>query len=185
MARNDGIIETFTGKHFSLINPQPDQICIEDIAHALARICRFTGHCSRFYSVAAHSVWCADYAKWRERSRGDQFAVLMHDAAEAYVGDINKPLKNLLGDAIKEIEGRVQHAIAEKFGFEKVDYYREDMVALSTEASALMASGGEWWGLPSFPAPDAAVMILPAGFVGCEEEFLRKFEALRPAMVRA
>lgn len=54
-------IETYTGKQFSLDNPTPDMICLEDIAHSLSMICRYNGHCERFYSVATHSILLADY----------------------------------------------------------------------------------------------------------------------------
>jgi hypothetical protein len=84
-------IQTFTGKKFFPLEPQIEDICIEDIAHSLSMQCRFVGHCKEFYSVAQHSVimareWFAysgDYAKY----------ALLHDASEAYLSDIPRPLK--------------------------------------------------------------------------------------------
>ena len=183
MAQN-GIdcIETFTGKCFDLGNPDPADVDIRDIAHALANICRYTGHPSRFYSVAAHSIWCSEYAKWREQGPRDQFAILMHDAAEAYIGDINHPLKMLLGQRIKDIEEGIQSAICKAFHFEMVDYKREDLTALATEAAVLMPSGGTWWNLPY---PKAGTEIWGWGRRCYERRFLACFEALKPQLCRA
>src|ERR1700691_1787676 len=80
-------IETFTGKTFSFLAPQPEDICIEDIAHATSMLCRFTGHCKYFYSVAEHCV-----AVSRLCSVRNDIAGLLHDSAEAYVNDMNSPL---------------------------------------------------------------------------------------------
>src|SRR5664279_1420110 len=92
------------------MNPDPDALDIEEIAHALSMICRFTGHVREFYSVAQHCTIVSDlgpacYA----------FTGLMHDATEAYVGDVAKPLKNML-PAYSVIEERVAQAIATRFG---------------------------------------------------------------------
>jgi len=166
-----GCIETFTGECFDLANPKPEQVHIKDIAYALARICRYTGHCRRFYSVAAHSVWCADYAKTLGRPRQQQFAVLMHDATEAYIGDINRPLKLMLGDKIKDIESRIAWAIKTRFGLSSVDYHVEDSTALATEARVLMPSKGRGWNL-QYPPFGYLAMSQPQHD---EKEFMRFF----------
>lgn len=85
-------IVTYTGKVFDLLNPSPDMVCIEDIAHSLAYQCRYTGHTREFYSVAQHCVLMAE----NPDLPGDPLQKLMHDAAEAYIGDIANPWKNLL-----------------------------------------------------------------------------------------
>ena len=82
-------IVTYTGKLFDIFNPKPDLVCIEDIAHSLANQCRYTGHTKVFYSVAQHSVQMATSAELK----GDPLVRLLHDAAEAYFGDIASPLK--------------------------------------------------------------------------------------------
>lgn len=81
-------IQTYTGKAFDPFDPDPMKICIEDIAHALSNICRFTGHTREFYSVAQHSV---EMAKRLPASL--QLAGLLHDASEAYLCDVPSPIK--------------------------------------------------------------------------------------------
>lgn len=81
-------IQTFTGKKFPLDKPDPALIDIEGIAHALSLLCRFNGHCTRFCSVAEHSVHVA-----REIDLDLAMEGLLHDAAEAYLGDVHSPLK--------------------------------------------------------------------------------------------
>ena len=90
-------------------------ICIEDIAHALSLICRWNGHCTHFYSVAQHSLHCAEVAKDRGLSILEQFEALMHDATEAYLGDMTTFLKRLL-PRYKEIENSVDVVIRKKYG---------------------------------------------------------------------
>jgi 5'-deoxynucleotidase YfbR-like HD superfamily hydrolase len=96
-------------------NPEPADICIEDIAHALPQICRFTGHASVFYSVAQHSLWVSEWLANRGASPLLQLAGLLHDASEAYLSDLNTPAKRQLRDYLAA-EERVQGAIAEAFG---------------------------------------------------------------------
>lgn len=99
-----------SGEYFDFESPETSIITIGDIAHALSNLCRFTGHVHRFYSVAEHSIH-ASYLVPPE----DAFAALMHDAAEAVLGDVSKPLKSLLPD-YKRIEQRVERAIFARFG---------------------------------------------------------------------
>lgn len=136
-------IQTYTGKKFDLLDPQPDMICIEDIAHALSNLCRFTGHCRDFYSVAQHSVFVANtvvtnqYRLW----------ALLHDATEAYVADMSSPLKRLIPD-YQEIEARVWRAIAERFGLPlgpAAEIKHFDMIMLLTERRDLMGPPVEPW----------------------------------------
>ena len=91
-----------------------DDFHIEDIAHALSMICRFGGHCDRFYSVAEHSCLLADYFTNRYDFYNARIA-LMHDAGEAYTGDIIQPLR-AWGRDIEDLEGECWKLIAEKFG---------------------------------------------------------------------
>lgn len=81
-------VATHTGKKFDIFNVKPEDICIEDIAHALAHKCRYNGHCATFYSVAEHSIYVSAAVP-------KQFAMygLLHDAAEAYLTDIPRPIK--------------------------------------------------------------------------------------------
>ena len=106
------LIKTYTRKWINLVDPKIDQIDIVDIAHALSNICRFTGHTDHFYPVAAHAMRVAELVDGQFK-----FIALLHDAQEAYISDINSPLKHI--DAMagyRLIEQRMYNAIADKFG---------------------------------------------------------------------
>lgn len=107
-----GIIRTFTGIYIDIQDPQPEDICIEDIAHALSNLCRFGGHTMRFYSVAEHCLRTVELVEPKHK-----LAALLHDASEAYLIDMPSPIKQLLPDYCK-IESWLLEVIAEKFGFE-------------------------------------------------------------------
>ena len=82
-------IETFTGGLIDPLNPNPQSIRIEDIAHALSNVCRFAGQSRVFYSVAQHSLIVSSLCRAEQARIG-----LMHDAAEAYLGDLTRPVKS-------------------------------------------------------------------------------------------
>lgn len=106
-------IGTFTGR-IDPLNPSPSEINIEDIAHALARICRYGGHCVGFMSVARHSIWVME----RLEHLGSKMALtgLLHDAAEAYIGDVPRPLKrNPEMQVFLDAEKKLEACIAEVF----------------------------------------------------------------------
>lgn len=103
------------GSYFDLRDPQPDQFTFADVAGALAKICRFGGQIREFYSVAEHSWHCARLAEADHYPRPAVRAVLLHDAAEAFVGDVVKPLKVMLPE-YAAVERRVEAAVAAKFG---------------------------------------------------------------------
>ncbi len=102
------MISTDTG-FFDILKPETYPFPIEEIAHALSNICRYTGHVSRFYSVAEHCVLVSRLAPKRYALES-----LLHDAAEAYLGDVSAPLKRLLPD-YKAIELDVEKAIANRY----------------------------------------------------------------------
>ena len=104
-------IKTFSGGKISFTSPDPDDINIEDIAHGLSNYCRFTGQCL-FYSVAEHSIKVSELTGIF--SEKDRLVALLHDATEAYLGDVSSPLKSMLPD-YKIIEEKMWHAIATKF----------------------------------------------------------------------
>lgn len=105
-------IRTVTGIYVDIVNPTPEMFCIEDIAHSLSHQCRFGGHIPKFFSVAQHS-----YNVSKQVPAKHQMAALMHDAAEAYVLDMPRPIKWQLTN-YKAIENNLMYIIAEKFGFE-------------------------------------------------------------------
>jgi hypothetical protein len=106
-------IQTRTGS-IDLLDPQPEDVNIEDIAFALSNLCRFTGHVP-FYSVAQHSVLVYDICKQQCNDKNILKAALLHDAAEAYLGDVSTPLKNAMA-VYKAIEHRMQAVIGQRFG---------------------------------------------------------------------
>jgi hypothetical protein len=141
-------IQTWSGRRFSPLEPDPTAIEIEDIAHALANLCRFGGHCSAFYSIAQHSCLVADAAGADHRTA---LHALLHDASEAYLGDLPHPLKHRspLGVLYREIEEPLQAAILERFGLDApapATVKELDRALLATERAALMrAADDAWW----------------------------------------
>ena len=105
-----GKFTTFKGIEFDIMNPTPEMIDIEDIAHSLSNQCRWGGHTPFFHSVAEHCLLCAEMAPAPFR-----LEALMHDASEAYILDVPTPLKALLGN-YKEIEDKIMGVIAKKYG---------------------------------------------------------------------
>lgn len=103
-------IQTFTGRQFWPLDPRPTDVCIEDIAHALAHQCRYGGHTKRFYSVAEHCCHLAAVAPPYLK-----LIALMHDAAEAYLVDVPRPIKKSLA-VYYDIERDIEQAVAQHFG---------------------------------------------------------------------
>ena len=108
-------MSTYTGKRFDPMQMTAEDISIEDIAHALSLLCRGGGHLKYFYSVGQHSINCMKEAKARGFSKRLQLACLLHDASEAYISDIIRPVKMYLTNYL-EIEDTIMQKIWEKFG---------------------------------------------------------------------
>lgn len=106
-----------SGCYLDLLDPRPDQFTMSDIACGLSKICRFGGQIEQFYSVAEHCLVSTEIARERTGSVDFQKAVLMHDAAEAFVGDIVKPLKVLLPE-FSSIENRLEACIFKKYSID-------------------------------------------------------------------
>ena len=107
-------ITTFTKKHFDPRDADINDIDIKDIAHALSLLCRANGHFKHFYSVAQHSLNCAKEAKARGFSERVQLGCLLHDASEAYLSDVTRPIKSQLPQYL-EIEEKLQNTIFDKW----------------------------------------------------------------------
>ncbi len=142
------VILTVSGKYFDLLDPRSDDFRIEDIAHALSKICRFTGHCREFYSVAQHSVQVSHTVP-----RQHALAGLLHDAVEAFIGDVATPLKRLLPMYV-EIEKRIEKCINESFGLPAVAppeikelIKSADLRLLATEKRDLLPPNSGTWGI--------------------------------------
>lgn len=143
-------MQTFTGRQFWPLDPRADEVFIVDIAHALAATCRFGGHCERFYSVAEHSVLASLIVPPE-----DALAALLHDATEAYVLDVPRPLKPFLS-GYKEIEQGVWRAIAMRFGLPltlPASVKLADNALLLAEAEQNMKDHPAPWCVPGEPAP--------------------------------
>ena len=138
-------ILTRSGVYFNLLDPRPDDVCIEDIAAALSKLCRFTGHTRHFYSVAQHCMLVSSNAPDHLKLHA-----LLHDASEAYLGDVSSPLKQLIPE-YKVLEGNVQATIGEAFGLrgllpDEQSLLRElDLRALKTERNLFMPPTDVTW----------------------------------------
>jgi len=138
-------LTTYTGIKFHFLDPQPEEICIEDIAHALSLTCRFGGHCACMYSVAEHSVRVASQPEILPSSK---IAALLHDAEETYIPDIPTPIKHASLE-IQRLNSRINRAVKRKFRIERADWatiHRVDKRMLVTETLALDVDTSDWDG---------------------------------------
>lgn len=127
-AYNDGVtyqqerigdyIQVNSGRRFYVLDPRPEDITINDIAHALSNICRFTGHGNRFYCVGEHSILCARVARKLGYSTLQQLYCLMHDGSESVVNDLARPVKQNIPQ-YKEVEDCIMAVIWEVAGIPK------------------------------------------------------------------
>jgi len=131
-------LPTFKGNKVQFYDFKKEDIDIADIAHALSMICRFGGHCSRHYSVAEHSLLVAQMVPEEYR-----LAALLHDAAEAYLGDVISPLKRMPGmEFYRAIERDMEQLVEERFGVRFVD----DPVIKEADIKALYIEGRSFYG---------------------------------------
>jgi hypothetical protein len=174
-------ILTSGGTYFHFLDTERSAIDIETIAHALAHICRFTGHTATFYSVAQHSVLVSRLVPPEHALTG-----LLHDAAEAYLGDVAAPLKMLLPD-YKAIEATVEAAVLGRFGLPATlppNVKQADRLALAIEQRALMPMHGDVWDCELHPDYDrfkAQMVIFPAPPVVARKLFMARFWELLQA----
>lgn len=153
------------------MDPISADICIEDIAHALACVNRFTGHLKEPVSVAQHSIHVSRMCV--------QFPLhgLLHDASEAYLSDIARPVKTQLPD-YQEIEHRLQHLIYVRFGLSPQmpdEVKHADDACLRQEAEWGFCSPPEW--AQVFPA-DGWPFRSAMGWEEAEHVFLARFYQL-------
>jgi hypothetical protein len=176
--RDDWIV-TYTGKRFWPLDPDFNGIDIADIAHALSNTCRFTGHTSEFYSVAQHSVlvssMCPDAPLYG----------LLHDASEAYLCDIARPVKHSdMFSGYREAEAWLQSMILLKFGIlnprvpvsvKEVDGF----IAILEGVSFMPKHKGAFWNQEREQLDlDDACRISPWSPHRAEERFLQRFALL-------
>ena len=145
-------IQTYSGRRFNPTNPNPEGIVIQDIAHSLSMQCRFSGHSKKFYSVGQHSVLVSHICNQEDALWG-----LMHDASEAYLVDIPRPLKRSgKFEAYRDMENVMMKAICKRFGLpekEPPSVKIADTILLATEARDLMIPLRSDWVQPVEPLP--------------------------------
>lgn len=171
-ARFGDWMQTYRGAPFWPMDPRPDEIHILDIAHSLSMLCRYNGHCVRFYSVAEHSVHVSravpqEHALWG----------LLHDASEAYLADVPRPVKPFL-PGYKGAEGRLQLAIAERFGLPAAippEVHDADNRILVDEKEQAMLPSQREWSIPPFGI-GARISFWDPG--RAEQEFMRRYNEL-------
>lgn len=168
---NRTTMQTYTGKLIDLQKFSPEDVRLPDIAHALSLVNRYTGHTTVPYSVAQHSVLVSRLCTPQEAMWG-----LLHDASEAYLGDVARPLKCLLPQ-YQTMEEMVQRAIAKAFGLPwpipsgvKV----ADNRALMAEKRVLMSVQHDW-GIEAEPVTNP---IVPCGWEQAKEEFEVRFKEI-------
>lgn len=196
-------MSTYTQGRWYLLDPRACEVKIEDIAHALSMICRYGGHCSFFYSVAEHSVHAA-WNVWQETN--DQrlaLSTLLHDAEEAYIGDLTLPLKRALHQLVEGAMNSCGHAVdrtkcwhafkaltymtrnkierAFRLDFSDPAVKNADLRMLRSEAYPLLrarfeSEGGDWADLGVEPYPDFQPGFWPPELA--EKRFLGLFNKL-------
>jgi hypothetical protein len=171
MQRKGDWIQTFTGRPFWPLDPCADEVCLEDIAHSLSLQCRYAGHCREFYSVAQHSVLVSQACSAEDAAWG-----LLHDAAEAYLVDLPRPIKRYsdLGNEYRAIETNLMFAIRDRFklkGEEPESVKLADNRLLATEMRDLMAPPKMAWSVTVSPLD---ICIEPWTPAQAECEFMRR-----------
>jgi len=207
--RKGNWMQTYTGKQYFPLAPHPDDVDIVDIAHSLALQCRFNGHCERFYSVAEHSTRCVDclvriwpdiFTEVRQSLPDDEdeatamfFAdyltplkkeVLLHDAAEAYLCDLPRPIKIRMSDykqyeelnmmaVMTHFEIWSSHPVTSKKYVKKVDN-----IMLMTEKRDLMKEAPAPWGMEGIVEPISNTFVVPQTSRDAERLFLLYYDSL-------
>lgn len=171
-------ISTFYNHIFDPTAPTPDDLCMEDIAHALSRICRANGHLRDFYSVARHSLYAAYEAKARGYSVRIRMLALLHDSAESYIGDMTRPLRRYIPE-FTDIERRLQTLIFEKFAVS--DFTEDEKSAVKMIDDALLYHEFlQFHGIRLFETPPKLLLPVAADKPPeeTEAEFLSLYHAL-------
>jgi hypothetical protein len=171
--KGDWII-TASGGRFYPLDPRPEDISIKDIAHALSMLNRFTGHTNWPYSVAQHCV-LASYLVPEDQKLG----ALLHDASEAYVNDVARPVKRYIAD-YQAIENKILDVIELKFGVNTrtPDIKYADTQMLVTEARVL-CNGEGWWKDDQYPDPvDWPVVYDWGSWYSTKDRYLNRFYEL-------
>ena len=173
-------LQTVSGRWVNPFDPDPAQLDPGDIARALANQCRFGGHSRVFYSVAQHCVIVSRVVEERGGDVEDVFAALMHDAGEAYLGDMPHPLKHrsALGAAFRDAEARLEEAIRDRFTI-KADVPEIKRVGRALLATERRAFSAELWHWPELEDVEPLGLELRAWSPDtAAEEFLMRYTEL-------
>jgi len=184
----DPFIALSTGGKFYPLGPDPDRIDVRDIAHSLSQQCRYAGHTSAFWSVAAHSLEVANrierkyaYALSRDALAKTTLVALLHDASEAYLQDVVRPVKPLVF-GYREWEANVERAIAQRFGlahpWPDVVKAFDDGIVIDEVANFFPEGSAAWQRYGIRSRIDHAV-LMPLEPARAEEAFLKRFEELQ------
>jgi hypothetical protein len=176
--RKGNYIRTHCGVKFYPLDPRPEDILIEDIAHALGNTCRYTGHSEEFYSVAQHATIISYQVPEEDALWG-----LLHDASEAYICDIARPVKRLpeLAPYVK-IEGELMAHIATKFGLPtempKAVHVADNRLLVTEMQQILKCPNEDWiWISKDYPEYHK-MLIVPVGPIIAKSMFLTRFKEL-------
>lgn len=167
----DAWLQTYTGRRYYPVSPRVEDIAITDIAHALSNLCRFGGHVDRFYSVAEH---CVLLSTWADKENA--LSALLHDATEAYVVDLPRPIKYLLSE-YRELESRAWVAISKRFDIDLIlpEQVKEgDNRILLNERNTFLSNAERW------SIDDSGLLPLPVTVEGwspvkAEKRYLERF----------
>ena len=180
MSIDDPWITTYTGKQFFLTRATVDDVCIEDIAHGLSNTCRYAGQSRTFYSVAEHSVRMAEVVSFSSET---MLVALLHDAAEAYLGDVTSMVKARL-PVYKEMEQYLQYVIYDKYNIRHCPSMNQDiecvkaldiMIRTPEVKSLFPRKYNAWsWKLIDYDYGD----IHPWSHKKAEKKFLKMFKRL-------
>jgi hypothetical protein len=173
-------IQTLSGRRVNPLDAAPEDIDPVDIANSLANLCRFGGHSRGFYSVAQHSVIVCDLLEERGATPDELMAALLHDAAEAYLGDLPHPIKHrsALGAAFRTAEKQLEAVIIERFALPEASARIKplDRALLATERRIFSTISWEWPELDGVePLPLVIEPWLPDR---AREEFTRRYDHL-------
>ena len=169
---------TYNGKHVHPLSPSQDEIVIEDVAHSLSQQCRFLGHTHALYTVAQHCVLVSEMVP-----PGDALWGLLHDASEAYLGDLPAPIKRDPRMEFHRIaEERLLACIARRFGLAPEmpqSVKRADKILLATEFRDVTAVDDLDWIIAECGCePDQSLRITPWPSEVARRRFLARFEEL-------
>lgn len=175
-------MSTYTGRRFYPLDPREDEVYLNDISHALSNICRYGGHTLGFYSVAQHSVLVSYIVREEYALMG-----LLHDAAEAYLGDIIRPLKGSLFVGVRDFECIESHLLQVIFRALKVDYPHwgdwehiktADAIAMKAEVRNLMIRCDPEWAEKMEKIPNYSGSITAVDSVTAQIMFENRFKEL-------